>query len=545
MDNIRLFLFAAAAFVGMLIWQQWQADYGPKPVVIDNQAVNQSQVNTDHLSDLPELDIQNSNNLKSENLAQNGDLVTVETDVIIAVIDSRGGVIRSIKLKKYPLTVENPDELLELIHIGKDSLYVLQSGLHNKDNTAPTHHGMYQIQQKHYQLSDGENELIVPLFWNQNGVEVVKTYRFKRGGYLVDVQHKVSNNSGADWQGSQYRQIQRTRPLTESKLLYTYTGAVYYSEIDKYTKVSFEDMEDKQLKLNVSGGWIAMIQHYFLSAWIPQQEDSNLVYSIANTDRYPATYTIGMRSENQVVADGSTTEFSSQFFVGPKLTKRLEEISPGLDLTVDYGVLTFLSKPLYWLLSFYYSYVGNWGLAIILLTFTVKAVFYKLSEASYRSMAKMRKVAPRLQTLKERYGDDRQKMNQAMMDLYKTEKINPMGGCLPMLVQIPVFIALYWALLESVDLRQAPFIWWIRDLSVMDPYYVLPVLMGISMFIQQRLNPAPPDPMQAKVMMALPFVFTVFFAFFPAGLVLYWIVNNTLSIAQQWIITKRMEAGGK
>ena len=545
MDNIRLFLFAATAFVGMLIWQQWQADYGPKPVVIDNQAVNQSQVNTDHLSDLPELDIQNSNNLKSENLAQNGDLVTVETDVIIAVIDSRGGVIRSIKLKKYPLTVENPDELLELIHIGKDSLYVLQSGLHNKDNTAPTHHGMYQIQQKHYQLSDGENELIVPLFWNQNGVEVVKTYRFKRGGYLVDVQHKVSNNSGADWQGSQYRQIQRTRPLTESKLLYTYTGAVYYSEIDKYTKVSFEDMEDKQLKLNVSGGWIAMIQHYFLSAWIPQQEDSNLVYSIANTDRYPATYTIGMRSENQVVADGSTTEFSSQFFVGPKLTKRLEEISPGLDLTVDYGVLTFLSKPLYWLLSFYYSYVGNWGLAIILLTFTVKAVFYKLSEASYRSMAKMRKVAPRLQTLKERYGDDRQKMNQAMMDLYKTEKINPMGGCLPMLVQIPVFIALYWALLESVDLRQAPFIWWIRDLSVMDPYYVLPVLMGISMFIQQRLNPAPPDPMQAKVMMALPFVFTVFFAFFPAGLVLYWIVNNTLSIAQQWIITKRMEAGGK
>ena len=545
MDNIRLFLFAAAAFVGMLIWQQWQADYGPKPVVIDNQAVNQSQVNTDHLSDLPELDIQNSNNLKSENLAQNGDLVTVETDVIIAVIDSRGGVIRSIKLKKYPLTVENPDELLELIHIGKDSLYVLQSGLHNKDNTAPTHHGMYQIQQKHYQLSDGENELIVPLFWNQNGVEVVKTYRFKRGGYLVDVQHKVSNNSGADWQGSQYRQIQRTRPLTESKLLYTYTGAVYYSEIDKYTKVSFEDMEDKQLKLNVSGGWIAMIQHYFLSAWIPQQEDSNLVYSIANTDRYPATYTIGMRSENQVVADGGTTEFSSQFFVGPKLTKRLEEISPGLDLTVDYGVLTFLSKPLYWLLSFYYSYVGNWGLAIILLTFTVKAVFYKLSEASYRSMAKMRKVAPRLQTLKERYGDDRQKMNQAMMDLYKTEKINPMGGCLPMLVQIPVFIALYWALLESVDLRQAPFIWWIRDLSVMDPYYVLPVLMGISMFIQQRLNPAPPDPMQAKVMMALPFVFTVFFAFFPAGLVLYWIVNNTLSIAQQWIITKRMEAGGK
>jgi YidC/Oxa1 family membrane protein insertase len=251
-----------------------------------------------------------------------------------------------------------------------------------------------------------------------------------------------------------------------------------------------------------------------------------------------------MRSANKVVNNGASTEFNSQFFVGPKLVERLEEISPGLDLTVDYGVLTFLSKPLYWLLSFYHSYVGNWGLAIILLTFTIKAVFYKLSEASYRSMARMRKVAPRLKTLKERHGDDRQKMNQAMMELYKTEKINPMGGCLPMLVQIPVFIALYWALLETVALRQAPFILWIQDLSVMDPYYVMPVIMGISMFIQQRLNPAPPDPIQAKVMMALPFVFTIFFAFFPAGLVLYWIVNNTLSIAQQYVITKRIEAGG-
>jgi YidC/Oxa1 family membrane protein insertase len=320
---------------------------------------------------------------------------------------------------------------------------------------------------------------------------------------------------------------------------------VYYNEEDKYTKFSFDDMEDEKLKINSTGGWIAMIQHYFLSAWIPAQEGTNLVYSISSTNRYPATYTIGMRSANKTVTNGGSAEFNSQFFVGPKLVERLEEITPGLDLTVDYGVLTFLSKPLYWLLSFYHSYVGNWGLAIILLTFTIKAVFYKLSEASYRSMARMRKVAPRLKKLKERHGDDRQKMNQAMMELYKTEKINPMGGCLPMLVQIPVFIALYWALLETVALRQAPFILWIQDLSVMDPYYVMPVIMGISMFIQQRLNPAPPDPIQAKVMMALPFVFTIFFAFFPAGLVLYWIVNNSLSIAQQWVITKRIESGGK
>ena len=250
-----------------------------------------------------------------------------------------------------------------------------------------------------------------------------------------------------------------------------------------------------------------------------------------------------MRSEAHEIAPGTQGEFNAELFVGPKLVDRLEAISPGLELTVDYGVLTFISKPLYWLLAFYQSFVGNWGLAIILLTLTVKALFFKLSETSYKSMAKMRKVGPRLKTLKERYGDDRQKMNQAMMDLYKTEKINPMGGCLPMLVQIPVFIALYWALLESVALRQAPFILWINDLSVMDPYYVLPLLMGASMLIQQKLNPAPPDPIQAKVMMALPVVFTVFFAFFPAGLVLYWVVNNTLSIAQQWVITKRIEAG--
>jgi YidC/Oxa1 family membrane protein insertase len=549
MDNTRLFLFAAAAFVGMLIWQQWQVDFGPKPVVViqnNNGEVNNNQSNLNNLEDLPEIDNQFSSNTKSQNdtLQVSGALITVETDVIIVSIDSRGGVIRSIKLKKYPLTLENPNDFLELVHNDEDTVHILQSGLRNKANTAPTHHSIFEIQKQNYTLADGDDELLVPLTWRQDGIEVVKTFKFKKGNYLVDVQHKVLNNSGTDWQGSEYRQIQRSRPLNVSKLSNTYTGAVYYNEEEKYTKFSFDDMEDEKLKLNSTGGWIAMIQHYFLSAWIPTQEGTNLIYSISNTTRTPSTYTIGMRSENKQVANGGNVMFNSQFFAGPKLVERLEEISPGLDLTVDYGVLTFLSKPLYWLLSFYHSYVGNWGLAIILLTFTIKAVFYKLSEASYRSMARMRKVAPRLKTLKERHGDDRQKMNQAMMELYKTEKINPMGGCLPMLVQIPVFMALYWALLEAVALRQAPFILWIHDLSVMDPYYVMPVIMGISMFIQQRLNPAPPDPIQAKVMMALPFVFTIFFAFFPAGLVLYWVVNNTLSIAQQWVITKRIEAGG-
>jgi len=551
MDNSRLFLFAALVFVGMLMWQQWQIDYGPKP-----EASSESQMPADGaateqgapIDDLPDLadSISPGTAPTTESLpaaSPEQQLVTVDTDVIRALIDTRGGVVRSLKLKKYPTSLEHPDDWLELAHSAKDSVYIVQSGLRNKEEKAPTHYSVYQVEQYAYELADGEDELAVSLRWSQDDVEVIKSFHFRRGDYLVDLRHRVENRSSQEWLGSEYRQIQRSRPLETSRLLYTYTGSVYYTEETKYEKVDFDDMEDSQLKMEAVGGWIAMIHHYFLSAWIPAQDENNLIYTIANTKRNPSTYTIGMRSANRLVPAGGNTEFVSQLFVGPKIVNRLEEISPGLELTVDYGVLTFLSKPLYWLLSWYHGFVGNWGVAIILLTFTVKALFYKLSETSYRSMAKMRKVSPRLKTLKERYGDDRQKMNQAMMELYKTEKINPMGGCLPILVQIPVFIALYWALLESVDLRQAPFIFWIKDLSVMDPFYVLPIVMGISMVIQQRLNPPPPDPIQAKIMMALPFVFTIFFAFFPSGLVLYWVVNNVLSIAQQWVITRRIEAG--
>ncbi len=555
MDNSRLFLFAALAFVGMLLWQQWQLDYGPKPVGEQAETTTASELSpggvVEPVEDLPEQaevvgGVAPSTTAEAIEAARpEQQLIRVDTDVVQALIDTRGGVLRSVKLKKYPTSLERPNDWLELVHSDTDSAHILQSGLRNKQNLAPTHHSIYRAEQTEYRLAEGSDELVVALTWEEGGIEVIKRYRFRRGDYLIDVNHSLINRTEQEWQGSEYRQIQRTRPLDESRLLYTYTGSVYYNEETKYEKVDFDDMEDAQLKVESNGGWIAMIQHYFLSAWIPKQDQVNLIYSIANTRRTPSTYTIGLRSQNLKVPAGGSGEFSSQLFVGPKLVDRLEAIAPGLDLTVDYGVLTFLSKPLYWLLSWYHGFVGNWGVAIILLTFTVKAVFYKLSETSYRSMAKMRKVSPRLKTLKERYGDDRQKMNQAMMELYKTEKINPMGGCLPILVQIPVFIALYWALLESVELRQAPFILWIKDLSVMDPYFVLPVIMGISMVIQQRLNPPPPDPIQAKIMMALPFVFTIFFAFFPAGLVLYWVVNNVLSIAQQWIITKRIEAGAK
>lgn len=554
MNNTRLFLYAALAFVGLLIWEQWQADYGPKP-----QPQSQSQQETisaagntpsqdfsdQDLTDLPEMAESAQQNVEplGQLTSASAQLVHVETDVLDLYIDTRGGVIKSLKLKDYSLAVDKPEEYLELIHSNQDSVYIIQNGLRSSTSPAPTHHSIFNAAQTSYRLQDSDEVLRVPLSWTENGVQVVKTYQFTRGDYLIKVNHRVNNQSDQEWVGSQYRQITRSRPLETSKFLYTYTGAVVYNEEVKYEKVKFDDMEEQSFKLTSNGGWAAMIQHYFLSAWVAEPEETNLMYSIANTKRNPSTYTIGMRSQSLQVQPGQQGEFNSKLFVGPKLVNRLEEISPGLELTVDYGALTFLSKPLYWLLSFFNGIVGNWGFAIILLTLLVKAVFFKLSETSYKSMAKMRKVGPRLKTLKERYGDDRQKMNQAMMDLYKTEKINPMGGCLPILVQIPVFIALYWALLESVELRQAPFILWITDLSVKDPYFVLPLIMGVSMLIQQKLNPAPPDPIQAKVMMALPIIFTVFFAFFPSGLVLYWVVNNILSITQQYIITKRIESG--
>ena len=541
-------MYAALAFVGLLIWEQWQADYGPKPdpvAQIQQESQTEAQnFNAPSINDLPEsITDSNPSDLSAQSSTAKGRLITVETDVFEAKIDTQGGVIKSIKLKDYPVDVEHPNEYLELIYNRDDSVYIIQNGLRSASSPAPTHYSLFSTAQSEYVMQEGQQTLSVPFSWTENGIKVVKTYEFHRGDHLIKVNHKVENSTSETWSGSQYRQIQRSKPLKTSRILYTYTGAVVYNDEIKYEKIKFEDMEDKPFQQKSVGGWAAMIQHYFLSAWIAEPGKENLLYSISNAKNSPATYTIGMRSEALQLAPGTQGEFNAELFVGPKVVDRLEAISPGLELTVDYGVLTFISKPLYWLLEFYQNIVGNWGLAIILLTLTVKGIFFKLSETSYRSMAKMRKVGPRLKTLKERYGDDRQKMNQAMMDLYKTEKINPMGGCLPMLVQIPVFIALYWALLESVALRQAPFILWINDLSVMDPYYVLPLLMGASMLIQQKLNPAPPDPIQAKVMMALPVVFTVFFAFFPAGLVLYWVVNNTLSIAQQWIITKRIEAG--
>ncbi len=555
MNNSRLFLYAALAFIGLLIWQQWQMEYGPKPITVTDKQAPSAQLKTQAQAthkagdDLPELtqtsaSMDNNVQAAASKTTRKGKLVTVITDEIEAKINTRGGVIESVKLKNYPVDIKHPHQYLELIHHHPDSIYVIQDGLRSNDSPAPTHYDLFTSAKDVYKMDAGAKVLKVPFVWEKDGIKVVKTYEFTRGDYLIKLQQRIENHASKDWKGIQYRQLQRSKPVKKTRFLYTYTGAVVYNDDVKYEKVKFDNMDKDPLRLQSKGGWIAMLEHYFLSAWIARPDETNLMYSLTNSKRSPNTYTIGMKSEPMTVAAGSQGSFDSELFVGPKIVDRLQQIAPGLDLTVDYGALTFISKPLYWILAFFSKLTGNWGVSIILLTVLVKAVFFKLSEKSFTSMARMRKVSPRLQALKARYGDDRAALNKAMMELYKTEKINPLGGCLPIAVQMPVFIGLYWALLEAVSLRQAPFMLWIQDLSVPDPYYVLPVIYGISLLIQQKLSPTPTtDPIQAKMMMALPLVFSVFFAFFPAGLVLYWISNNTLTIAQQWIITKRIEAG--
>jgi YidC/Oxa1 family membrane protein insertase len=380
----------------------------------------------------------------------------------------------------------------------------------------------------------------VRLHWrSSDGVEVDKVYTFHRGSYVVDVAYVVKNDSSSAWTGHMYNQLQSTEPAKKKHAFtHTYNGGAIYSPEKKYEKVSYEDMKEKSLSEQITGGWAAVLEHYFFGAWIPSAKEAAHYYTKALSN---GRYLIGMIGPGFSVAPGASGKAEARLYVGPKEQTTLADIAPGLELTVDYGRLTFLAKPIFAAMEFIHKIVGNWGWSIILLTMLIKLAFYKLSATSYRSMANMRKMQPRMKALKERFGDDKQKLNEAMMKMYKEEKINPLGGCLPIVVQIPVFIALYWVLLESVELRQAPFILWIHDLSTADPYYVLPLIMGVTMLIQQRLNPSPLDPIQQKVMMILPVVFTVFFAFFPAGLVLYWVVNNTLSITQQWYITRSLD----
>lgn len=547
MDNQRLFLFIALSFVLLLLWEAWQKDYrsGPGPVEVAAPELD-SQQSLPDIPDLPQTEPRGlATQEKNQPVFPVGQYIRVVTDLFDIKISNIGGDLRYADLRKLPVSLEKPDEPLQLMGDRPPLLFIAQSGLRSPDGAEPTHHVEYQTSKLEYRLAEGDSELQVPLHWTSpEGIRVTKVYTFTRGSYKIKLAHRVHNGTGTDWHGRQYRQLQRSRVdnSDKPKFIYTYTGGVLYSPEEKYEKIKFDDMLEEDLSRNVSNGWAAMIQHYFAVAWVPDVDENNHYYTKALPGE---RYVIGLVGPQITVAPGADAIFSSALYVGPKLQNRLIEVAPGLELTVDYGILTVLSKPLFWLLTKIHSLIGNWGWAIVVLTMLIKLTFFKLSETSYKSMANMRKLTPRMKALKERYKDDRQKLNQAMMDMYKTEKINPLGGCLPILVQIPVFIALYWVLLESVELRQAPFMLWIHDLSTADPFFVLPLIMGATMVVQQKLNPAPVDPIQAKVMMVLPLVFTVFFAFFPSGLVLYWVTNNSLSIAQQWVITRRVEQGGK
>jgi len=561
-EQVRSLLVIALCVVLFLMWQQWQKDYGPQPAgeppagaqerAPDSTAAGPARdappadgPRRGRPDDVPASPTTGAAGAPAPVPAQQADApagpprVRVRTDVLDLEIDPRGGDIVGASLLEHAQSLQRPDAPVRLLSALPPDLFVAQSGLLG-DAGAPNHHSEFTPERTSYELADGEDGLEVRLRWTgEEGLSVTKIYRLRRDSYAIDVVHRVENGTGAVWRGRMYGQLKRARTQEERGLfrVYTYTGGVISTDEKPYEKVDFGDMAKADLARATEGGWAGMIQHYFASAWVPDQEGRSHLYSKALGGEQ---YVLGVISPERALAPGAGDALSQVLYVGPKVQDRLEAVAPHLERTVDYGWLWFISEPLFWLLEKIHALLGNWGWSIIVLTIIIKLAFFQLSATSYKSMARMRKLQPRMVQLRERYGEDKQKLNQAMMQMYKDEKVNPLSGCLPILVQIPVFIALYWVLLESVELRHAPFMLWIQDLSTRDPYFVLPILMGASMFVQQKLNPPPPDPMQAKIMMALPFVFTFFFLAFPSGLVLYWFVNNVLSIAQQWVITKRI-----
>ena len=473
--------------------------------------------------------------------------VEVLTDLLRAELDTYGGDLRVLDLITYPEKLGAPDVPFRLLTDSGPDLYWVQNGLLGSQSDLPNHHSEYTATNKRYVLAEGKDRIEVPLHIEKAGVHYRKVYTFYRDSYYVDVRYEVQNNTNQEWRGYLYAQFVSTETSDDENTSFlglgrlpSFTGGAIYTPDEKYKKIGFDDMREQPLVQKTTSGWVAMLQHYFVGALLAEKESQYEFYSLVNGTGATTRYSMGYKHlEPLSVAAGRRGEMTARMFVGPKENKRLVEADRQLELAVDFGWLTPVSAPLFWLLTQIQRVVVNWGLSIVLLTALVKLVFFPLSAASYKSMAKMKKLGPRMKTLKERYGDDKQKFQQAMMEMYKKDKINPLGGCLPIVVQIPVFIALYWVLLESVELRQAPLALWIHDLSAPDPYYVLPILMGASMFVQQLLNPAPVDPMQANIMRILPIVFTLFFLWFPAGLVLYWLVNNLLSIAQQWFVMRK------
>jgi YidC/Oxa1 family membrane protein insertase len=546
MDNYRLILFVALAFIVLMIYQAWEQQESHKttPTAAPAEPAESAPAANRQPAAAGVPNAPAPPRAAETTTAETGQQVIATTNLVRAEIDTQGGDLKGLFLLREPVSVDKPNEPFALFEDTAANTFIAQSGMVSQGPDSPTHKVRYTAAATHYQLANGAAELRVPLSWRSpSGVRFTKVYIFHRGSYVIDVEFVVDNPTAKPWTGFFYGQLQRSYVKRGGLFsLPTYTGGAIYTSEDKYRKVTFDNMADKALKVETENGWVAMLQHYFVGAWIPQTGDRTEFYSQQLPNQ---RYAIGVKDLVPLeVAPGQTQVGRARLYAGPKEHKRLEKAAPGLELTVDYGWLTVISAPLFWLLSHIHRLTGNWGWSIIILTVLIKLLFYPLSATSYKSMAQMKKLQPKMQSLKERYGDDRQKLNQAMMELYKTEKINPLGGCLPIVVQIPVFLALYWVLLESVEMRQTPFIFWIRDLSSPDPYFVLPIVMGVSMYIQQLLNPQSPDPMQRRIFMVMPIAFTAMFLFFPAGLVLYWVVNNLLSILQQWRITRVIAAKG-
>ncbi len=549
MDLQRIFLFLIFAFSLMLVWDGWQRHQHPEQQV--QQSVTTSNESPKPQSAPPAGLVQPVASgtpsaaigpLSDQRAA--GKTISVKTDFLEAEISTVGGDISRLTLLKHPDSLDKSKPLV-LFSRGKGTHnYYAQSGLIGQG--LPSHNSLFVSDQDQYELAENADQIQVRLkALDDPKLKVTKIITFHRGSYLIDISFELENVGKQPITTSSYFQLIRDSVAPEGSLRFlpTFTGAAVYTEKEKLKKVQFADIDKGKLEYpkQSDDGWIGILQHYFVAAWLPKDKTAR-EYFTRKLDG--GLYSIGVVLPSLVIDPGQKVQTSSALYAGPT-EANLDKIAPGLGLTVDYGWLTVIAVPLFWVMSLFHSWTHNWGVSIILLTFLIKLLFFPLSAASYRSMAKMRLVAPKLEKIKQQHADDREQLNRAMMELYKTEKINPLGGCLPVIIQIPVFIALYWSILSSVEMRNAPFFGWITDLSAADPYYILPLIMGASMIIQTRLNPKPPDPMQAKVMQIMPIVFSVMFFFFPAGLVLYSIVNNILSIAQQWYITRSAEKESK
>ncbi|MCX9449118.1 membrane protein insertase YidC [Vibrio cholerae] len=537
MDSQRNILLIALALVSFLLFQQWQVAKNPAP-----QATQQAQSTgaapapsfSDELDPTP-----------AQNVAAKAKTITVSTDVLTLSIDTLGGDVVSAKLNQYSEELNSPESFV-LLQNTQGHQFIAQSGLVGPQGIDVTSNNRpaYQVSADSFTLAEGQDELRIPMTYQANRIDYTKTFILKRGSYAVDVVFDVANNSGSEATLGMYAHLRQNLLDSGGNLaMPTYRGGAYSTSDVRYKKYSFDDMKDRNLSApnDVTVNWVAMIQHYFASAWIPRDEPQAQLYSRVINNLGD----MGIRTPNKTIANGDKAEFEATLWVGPKLQDQMAATAPNLDLVVDYGWLWFIAKPLHWLLSVIQNFVGNWGVAIICLTFIVRGAMYPLTKAQYTSMAKMRMLQPKLQAMRERIGDDRQRMSQEMMELYKKEKVNPLGGCLPILLQMPIFIALYWALMESVELRHSPFFGWIHDLSAQDPYYILPLLMGASMFVIQKMSPTTiTDPMQQKIMTFMPVIFTFFFLWFPSGLVLYWLVSNIVTLIQQTLIYKALEKKG-